>query len=102
MPLKKQTETTIGIFTVREYVYDSGLIEISFMTAEVMQGAGPIMRGMISRQDSHCKFVGYTSRRNRVAIGRKKDDVIKATIAEIERDGRADGWMRFYEPAVAS
>jgi len=97
MPLKSQTETVRGIFTIREYVYDSGLTEISFMTAEVMAGTGSILRGMIERQAPGCKFVGYTSRRNRVAIGRKKEDVIAATMAEIERDMRADGSHRFYE-----
>ncbi len=102
MPIKRQSETTSGIFTIKECLYESGLIEISFYTAEVLDGAGPILRGMISRQDSKCKFVGYTSTRNRVAIGRKKDDVILATIVEIERDMRRDGSMRFYEPADPS
>ena len=99
MSVKKQSETTRGIFTIRELVYDSKLVEISFYTGELLPGAGPVLRGVISRQAvKGAKFVGYTSSRSRVAIGRKKDDVIAATIAEIESDMRRDGSMKFYQP----
>lgn len=95
--LKKTTEHSRGIFTIKEHLYASKLIEISFYVAPCLPGAGPILRGVISRQGPGCKFVGYTSSRNRVAIGRKKEQVILATITEIERDMRQDGSMRFYE-----
>lgn len=97
MTKKSDTSYQRGIFTVREWNGISGFVEISITTAELLPGAGPILRGMICRQPGHnCKFVGYTSRRNRVAIGRRKETVIEATIAEIEIDMRQDGSMKFY------
>lgn len=98
MPIKKQTERVQGIFTIREITYDSGLVEISLYTGEVLPGAGPILRGMISRQPvKGGKFVGYTSQRNRVAINRKRITVIDLTIAECLRDMHNDGSIRFYQ-----
>lgn len=103
MPVKKQSEATRGVFTIREVVYDSKLVEISFYTGELLPGAGPVLRGMMSRQPiKGAKFVGYTSSRNRVAIGRKKDAVISATLIEIESDMRRDGSMKFYENRTAA
>jgi hypothetical protein len=97
MPITRQSERNEGIFTIREYRYDSGLVEISFYVPEVLSGAGPILRGVISRQPvKGGKFVGYTSTRNRVAIGRKKQTVIDATMNEILSDMRRDGSIRFY------
>ncbi|MGY3582456.1 hypothetical protein ACVIGB_000620 [Bradyrhizobium sp. USDA 4341] len=94
--LKKTTEHTRGIFTIKECRYDSKLIEISFYVPPCLPGAGPVLRGVVSRQGPGCKYVAYTNLRNRVAIGLKKETVIATTIAEIERDMHQDGSLRFY------
>ena len=98
MPVKKQSERREGIFTIREARYESGLVEISFYVPEVLPGAGPILRGMISRQAvKGGKFVGYTNARNRVVVNRKKNVAIAFTMTEILSDMRRDGSIRFYE-----
>jgi hypothetical protein len=93
---KRTTEQTRGIFTLKECHYDSKLTEISVYVPPCLPGAGPVLRGVISRQGPGCKYVAYTNLRNRVAMGLKKEIVIAATIAEIERDMHQDGSIRFY------
>jgi hypothetical protein len=91
MPVTAYSESHIGGFTLKEYRYDSGLVEISLYSPEVIQGAGPILRGMISTQGKGCKWVGYTSSRNRVAVCRMKHKAIEITIHEIKVDMLRDG-----------
>jgi len=96
MPVVSQSETLIDGFTIKEYRYDSGLVEISFYTPEIIAGAGPILRGMISTQGKGCKWVGYTSSRNRVAVCRMKHKAIEQTLHEIKIDMTRDGSMRYF------
>jgi hypothetical protein len=94
MPITRQSESEIDGFTMKEYRYDSGLVEISFYSPEIIRGAGQILRGMISKQPGRAsKWVGYTSRRNRVAVGLKKQAVIEQTANEIKIDMARDGSM---------
>lgn len=74
MALRKTIESVRGIFTLKEYIYDSGLVEIGLFIAEVIEGAGPVLRGVISKQAAGDNWVGCTSRRSGVSIGRRKGD----------------------------
>jgi hypothetical protein len=61
MTAKQKDLWTDGKIIVRQFTYDSGFVEISATIPEVLDGAGPIMVGVVARQPGErCKWCAYT------------------------------------------
>lgn len=91
MPIKTSKSYVLAGVTVTEITYESGMIEVSFKTPEVISGAGPVLRAVVSRLAPRERWV--LNGRQELGLGRfyTRANAFRAAVDYARKDANITG-----------